>query len=232
MIIRDKLKSLSGKRVLITSGPTWVAIDPMRVISNRASGELGQKIARALSQAGAHVTVLEGPVTNPLKEQKIQIKKFCFYEELATLLKTELKKKYDVIIHNAAVSDYQLKQPHQSKLNSNEKTLTLELIPTEKLINNLKTLAPKAFLIGFKLEDFKNKHEVIAETRKLITNTNCDLVIANTLKGGYKAYLLNHQAQIQNTSHSRAQLTRNLVLALRKNLCADSSVLSRKKSAQ
>ncbi|MCB9757419.1 MAG: hypothetical protein H6753_03230 [Candidatus Omnitrophica bacterium] len=232
MIISSQLKSLLGKRVLITSGPTWVSIDPMRVISNRASGELGRKIAHALSRAGAHVTVLEGPVTHPLKAQKIQVKKFYFYKELAALLKIELKKKYDVVIHNAAVSDYQLKQPFNSKLDSNQRTLTLKLVPTEKLINTLKTLAPKTFLVGFKLEDFKNEQNVIAETKKLITNTHCDLVVANTLKGGYKAYLLNQQAQIQNTSHSRAQLTKNLVLALRKNLCADSSILSRKKSAR
>lgn len=230
MILLSKIKSLAGKRVLVTSGPTWVSIDPMRVISNRATGELGQKIARALNQAGANVTVLEGPVTHPLKEQKIQIKKFCFYEELAALLKSELKKEYDAVIHNAAVSDYQLEQPFNSKLNSNQKTLTLKLVPTKKLINSLKTLAPKTFLVGFKLEDFQNEREVITKAKKLITNTQCDLVIANTLKGGYKAYLLNHQAQIQNTSYSRAQLTRNLILALKKNLCPDSSVLSRKKS--
>jgi phosphopantothenoylcysteine synthetase/decarboxylase len=232
MNIESKLKSLAGKRVLITSGPTWVSIDPMRIISNRATGELGQRIARTLNQAGAHVTVLEGPVTHPLKEEKIQVKKFCFYEELAALLKTELKRKFDAIIHNAAVSDYQLKQPFNSKLNSNQKNLTLKLVLTEKLINSLKTLAPKTFLVGFKLEDFQNKNEIIAESKKLIANSHCDLVIANTLKGGYKAYLLNHQAQIQNTSNSRAQLTKNLVLALSKNLCADFSILSRKKSAR
>ena len=211
-------RSLVNKRILITSGPTWVSIDPMRVISNRASGQLGQKIALALSRIGAQVTLLQGPVTNFPESKKIQIKKFHFYEELATLLKIELKKKYDAVIHNAAVSDYQLKKPFTSKLDSNKKTLTLTLVPTQKLINKIKTLAPKTFLVGFKLEDFKNKSDVIAQAQNLIADTQCDLVVANTLKGGYKAYLLNSNAEICNHARSREELTNHLVCVLKENL--------------
>src|SRR5262249_2814539 len=153
-------------------------------------------------------------VTEPLKKNKIQIKKFQFYDELADLLKKELKKNYDVVIHNAAVSDYELKKSFHIKLSSNHKTLTLKLRPTEKLINKIKKIAPKIFLVGFKLEDFKNEKEVIAETKKQIAAARCDLVVANTLKGGYKAYLLDNKAKIWNYSRSRTQLTKNLINAL------------------
>ncbi len=213
-----KANALFGKKILITSGPTWVSIDPMRVISNRATGELGQALTVALAKLGAKVTLLEGPVTKPLTASKVTIKKFCFYNELKTLLTTELKKNYDVIIHNAAVSDYQLKKPSLKKIDSIHRTLTLTLIPTEKLINTIKLLSPKIFLVGFKLEDFKNEKQVLAETKKLISLAHCDLVVANTLKGGYKATLLDNNAKILNSANSRLQLSNNLIAALKEKL--------------
>ncbi len=211
-------RSLAGKRFLITSGPTWVSIDPMRVISNRATGELGHCLSLALAKAGAKVTLLEGPVTQPLNAKNIKIKKFCFYDELARHLQIELKKNYDVVIHNAAVSDYQLDKPFPSKLNSDHKDLTLTLVPTEKLIKKIKKLAPKIFLVGFKLEDFKNEKEIAAQAQKLITSSQCDLVVANTLKGGYKAYLVNKENKILNRSRSRLELTKKLIQVLKEIL--------------
>ena len=212
------MASLRNKRVLITSGPTWVSIDPMRVISNRATGELGHKLTLALAKAGAKVTLLEGPVTQPLTAAKVKIKKFCFYDELKALLTSELKKKYDIVIHNAAVSDYQLKNPYQIKLESSKKTLTIDLFPTEKLINKIKKLSPKTILVGFKLEDFQKEKEVLDEARALIANSKCDLVVANTLKGGYRAFLVDGKLNIINQSCSRAELTENLVNALKETL--------------
>lgn len=216
--LKRPARSLSRKKFLITSGPTWVAIDPMRVISNRASGELGQKLALYLSAKGARVTLLQGPVANLLASKKILVKSFRFYDELDSLLKAELKKKYDAVIHNAAVSDYQLKKPFRTKLDSREKTLSLSLVPTKKLINKIKALAPKTFLVGFKLEDFKNETDIVEQSRELIAETHCDIVIANTLKKGYKAYLLNHKAEIFGQANSRAQLAQKLVSALMQNL--------------
>ncbi|MCB9772372.1 MAG: hypothetical protein H6754_07460 [Candidatus Omnitrophica bacterium] len=212
------MKSLKGKRVLITSGPTWIAIDPMRVISNRASGELGHKLATKLHQAGAKVTLLQGQVNKRLDAKDIHVKEFSFYHELAALLKNELKKKYDVVIHNAAVSDYELKTPFKAKLGSHKKTLTLKLVATAKLITTIKRFAPKSFLVGFKLEDFKNTKQIITEVQKLISGSKCDLVVANTLKGGYKAYLVNPEKKILNISHSRSELTKKLIKTIRKLL--------------
>ncbi len=98
MVGKQLSKSLKNKKVLITSGPTWVSIDPMRVISNRATGELGHKLALALAKEGAKVTLLEGPVTKPLTASNVTIKKFCFYDELKALLTIELKYEYAPIL--------------------------------------------------------------------------------------------------------------------------------------
>lgn len=215
----SQLKSkLRGKKILITSGPTCVSVDKMRVISNRATGELGQKIATALDKAGAEVTLLEGPVLNPFRHRSIRIEKFYFYDELASLIAGELKQKYDVVIHNAAVSDYRLAEPFDGKIDSGRKSLTLKLVPTAKLINSIKKMAPKVFLVGFKLEDFHNTKEIFNESRKLFNAADCDLVVANKLNGGYQGYIVSSDSEIVGKGSSRAELTANLVKALQKRL--------------
>ena len=103
-------KDLRQKKVLITCGPTWVPIDEMRVISNRSTGELGQRLAAGLAKSGARVTVLEGPVLQPLPVPGVRVIKSFFYDDLSRLLRLELKKKCDAVIHAAAVSDYRLKR--------------------------------------------------------------------------------------------------------------------------
>lgn len=210
------MRSLRGKKVLITSGPTCVPVDKMRVITNRATGELGQMLAQNLAASGAKVTLLEGPVANPLTNEKISVKKFYFFSDLAALLRSELKKKFDMVIHNAAVSDYRLKAPFKGKLSSDKKGLTLKLVRTGKLINQIKSLAPKTFLVGFKLEDFQNTSQIIAESKKLFASAKCDLVVANTLNGGYSAFIVEPGGKILSTAGSRKHLTLKLIRILEK----------------
>ena len=97
------------KKVLITAGPTWVAIDKVRVISNIASGETGILLADKLSEQGAKVTLVLGPGNdkNGIQNSRIKIIRFSFFEELRQALKKELKaSRYDFIIHSAAVSGF------------------------------------------------------------------------------------------------------------------------------
>jgi len=137
--------------VLITCGATWTPIDDVRVISNISSGEMGHLIAQAFERKGASVTILEGPVTHVMENSKIKIIKYRFFDELEKELKKELKKKYEIIIHAAAVSDFKVKQASKIKLSS-EKSLTIKLEPTTKLIQEIKRISPTSFLVGFKLE--------------------------------------------------------------------------------
>lgn len=105
------------KNILITCGPTWVPVDDMRIISNKSTGELGQTLAKDCISQGFSVTLLEGPVENPLHlEGEINIVKFKYYEEFCDLFTTELKKNYNCVIHAAAVSDYKMKKTHQEKI--------------------------------------------------------------------------------------------------------------------
>lgn len=203
---------LNNKKVLITCGPTGVPIDTMRIISNLSSGTLGQMIARDFARAGAKVTLLEGPVTKPLKSRSIKIHKFIFFDEFIVLIKKELRKKYDICIHAAAVSDYKIKRPRKTKISSRFKTLVLELVPTQKIINDIKRLNKKLFLVGFKLESKTTKVSAKQKSKVLFRNSKCDLVVANSVQGQkYLGYILDKRYTFLARKRSRKELSKALV---------------------
>jgi phosphopantothenoylcysteine decarboxylase/phosphopantothenate--cysteine ligase len=186
------LASKNKPHVLITSGPTAVPIDEMRVITNRSTGEMGRLLANAFAQKNYTVTLLEGQgVTTPITlSKKIRLKKFFFYSELESMLKDELQKPCDVVVHAAAVSDFAMPKALKGKIASG-KTLTLKLLPTKKIVNTIKKIAPKIFLVGFKLETKISKDFIIKETRGLFNDAKCDLVVANTTSHGkYAAHII------------------------------------------
>jgi len=183
----------------------------MRVISNRSTGELGQKLALAFAAKGAVVTLLEGPVQTPLVTKKIKIVKFQLFAEFSSLFKKFLKQNFDLVVHAAAVSDYQIARPATGKLASGLSSLNLNLVPTPKLINQIKTLAPKSLLVGFKLESTTNKRALIDKANTLFTRAKCDLVVANSTKNGYRAYILDNNQQILATATSRSAIVAAIV---------------------
>jgi phosphopantothenoylcysteine decarboxylase/phosphopantothenate--cysteine ligase len=211
--------TLDNKRILITCGPTWVPVDIMRVISNRSTGALGQMIARDFADAGASVTLLEGPTIQKVSSGFIKVLPFIFFDELAALLKKELKKNYDVCIHAAAVSDYQLKDPGQTKISSRLKQLNLVLVPTPKIIDTIKHLNPDVFLVGFKLEADLTAKDALDKTRGLFEDSRCDLVVANSLQGEkYSGYIVDKNKNISARQLSRQRLSKTLVKRVKENL--------------
>ncbi|HPN89145.1 MAG TPA: phosphopantothenoylcysteine decarboxylase [Candidatus Omnitrophota bacterium] len=209
------LRSLKNKKILITCGPTWVALDSVRVISNISTGILGQRIAQDCVKKGAHVTLLEGPVETPLKSQKIKIIKFKYYDELFELLKKQLRNPFDVVIHLAAVSDYKIKNPQKIKISSQLKSLTLKLTPTKKIIHSIKKTRKKIFLVGFKLESRVYKKGIKNLTQKLFTKANCDLMVVNTLNHNkYSAYIVNKNGEILSESKSKNILSKKLITTI------------------
>ncbi len=184
---------LKSKKILITAGPTWVAIDDVRVISNKASGQTGLLLAQELKRLGAKVVLLLGPVGNYEKDSKIKIIDFKFFEDLEKLLKSLLKNnKFDFIIHSAAVSDFRPVKSSKGKISSdNNINLTLERTP--KLISMFKKLAKTSKLIGFKYEVGISKSDLLKESLKLMQNNYLDAVVANTVNKSnkYQAFFVN-----------------------------------------
>jgi phosphopantothenoylcysteine decarboxylase/phosphopantothenate--cysteine ligase len=192
-------------RVLITCGATWAPIDDVRVISNISTGEMGHLIAQAFIVKRAKVTVIEGPVTHTLADKKIKIIKYRFFDELARVLKAELQKKYDIIIHAAAVSDFKVKGASKEKISSG-KALTLKLVATRKLINDIKRLSPGSFLVGFKLESRLGLKNIVKTVSPLFTESGCDLAVANTLTGGYQGFIVDSNGDVLAKTNSKQKI--------------------------
>lgn len=183
--------NLKEKKVLITSGPTWVPIDNVRVISNTATGETGILLAKKFMQQGSKVTLLLGPAGVARLDSKIKLKRFSFFNELNILLRKELQKNYDIVIQAAAISDFAPKPSCNKKISSKCKTLKLVLKPTVKIINCLRKIKPNAFLVGFKFEPDAGKNRLIKKGNRLLKQANLDLVVANSNKNkAYQAYIL------------------------------------------
>ncbi len=129
---------------------------------------------------------------------------------MARVLKAEILKKYDIVIHAAAVSDFKVIGPLKRKISS-QKALTLRLSATEKLINDIKCLSPESFLVGFKLESSLNPKNILKEVKSLFTSAGCDLVVANTLKHGYQGFIVNADGAVLAKAANKKALAQNLV---------------------
>jgi phosphopantothenoylcysteine decarboxylase/phosphopantothenate--cysteine ligase len=217
-----KSKKLKGKRILITAGPTWVPIDSVRVISNIASGATGILVAKKLECLGAQVTLLLGPAGNCCIKSGIKVLNFRFFDELKGLMFKELKsKRYDILIHSAAVSDYRPARRVSGKVNSGLKKWRMDLVPTEKIINRIRALDKNIFLVGFKFEPRAGKRRLILQARKLMQNTGADLVVANTCFGpgsNYGAFILSRENSPK-SYYSKKTLAEGLIHMLGEGLC-------------
>ncbi len=196
-------------KVLVTCGPTWVAIDEVRVISNHSTGLMGHLIAREFRNARAQVTLLQGPVTDQSELKGIRVVKFTYFDELTKRLKAESAKKYDIIVHAAAVSDFWFKGK-KGKISSDQ-DLTLTLTRTPKLINSLKKWAPGSFIVGFKLETGVVPKKLRILSKKLFLDAQCDLVVVNQAKPDYHGYILNADADVLAASGSKKEIAKHLV---------------------
>jgi phosphopantothenoylcysteine decarboxylase/phosphopantothenate--cysteine ligase len=186
--------NFKNKKVLVTAGPTWVPIDKVRVISNIATGQTGILLAQELSKMGAKVTLLLGPAQTCCLSKKIKLLRFQFFDQLKVLLKSELaKKKYAVVIHSAAVSDYRSQRPFAGKVKSGLKSWQIRLVPSEKLIRLIKKIDPGVFLIGFKFKPQAVKNELVKRARILLSDSRADLVVSNSVADNkYRAYIIGH----------------------------------------
>lgn len=185
---------LKGKKILITGGATFEAIDPVRFISNHSSGKQAIAIAKILNEMGADVTMIAGNIREqiPLPKEKIISVKTA--EEMFAAVKKNIAKSH-VFIGCAAVADFKVKKLSTEKIKkSATKNLTLELTKNPDILEfagNSKT-RPQ-LVIGFAAESKNLKKHAEEKLKK----KNCDLIIANDIEGGKifgsdetKAYLI------------------------------------------
>lgn len=166
--------ALSGRRVLVTSGPTSEPIDPVRFIANRSSGKQGHAIAAAAAAAGAEVVLVSGPVNLP-DPPGVSVEHVETAEQMLAAVRKALPT--DVAIFAAAVADWRPQRASQSKIKKHGRPPTLVLVENPDILStiaHLKTGRPR-LVIGFAAET----DNVVANAKAKLKKKGCDWILAN-----------------------------------------------------
>lgn len=169
---------LKGKKALVTAGPTYEALDPVRFIGNHSSGKMGYAIADELASRGAEVTLISGPVAIQPKSKKIKLVSVTSADEMYESC-IAASTNYDIAVMAAAVADYTPVEVADQKIKKTDGELTLKLKKTKDILGSLgKTKSVSQTLVGFALETQDER----ANAQKKLTDKNADLIILNSLK--------------------------------------------------
>ena len=172
-------RNLHGEKILIIGGSTAEPIDDVRVIANRSSGKTAVWLAKNAFYRGADVELWYGWNQEPAPSF-IKTVNFESIKDVTKLLKNSNFKRFDVIIVCAAIADY-IPKKQTGKISSGMKKLVLEMKPAPKIISELRKKTPDAKIIGFKVEEKKEKLE--EKAFELLKKNNLDFVVANTVSG-------------------------------------------------
>lgn len=173
-------KDLTGKKILVTAGPTVESIDPVRFISNHSTGKMGYAVAKMAMLRGADVTLVSGPtnITPPPFVEVVSVKSAAqMYEAVTSRAKDQ-----DIIIKAAAVADYTPAHTAEDKIKKSEGSSVLELKRTRDILGSLGEAKAKgeihAFLCGFSMET----KDMLENSRKKLEKKKLDMIAANNLK--------------------------------------------------
>ena len=161
---------------MVTAGPTYEAIDPVRFIGNHSTGKMGIAIATEFKSRGAEVTLIVGPVSQVLNGEFNTIKVTSAAEMYEACLK--IFPEVDIIVMSAAVADYTITQPSNEKIKKDSGQLTIELKKTTDILKELgKNKKANQFLAGFALETNNEKEFAL----KKLHSKNADMIVLNSL---------------------------------------------------
>lgn len=169
-------QDLANKNILIIGGATAEPIDDIRILTNRSSGRTAVTLANSAFERGANVELWYGYAKEDVSSY-ISIKDFETVEDLLNLLKNN-NLKYEVIIVCAAIADY-LPKKQKGKILSGKNKLDLKLSPAPKVIRKIRSIAPKAKIIAFKVEETEDNLK--EKAYQFLKKNQLDLVIANTI---------------------------------------------------
>ena len=176
---------LKDKELLITAGPTYEAIDPVRFIGNHSSGKMGYAIAEVAANLGAQVTLISGPVSLHIKNEAIQVINVISANEMFEATHRYFKN-CDIAILSAAVADFKPNEVALQKIKKKEETLTIKLTKTKDILASLGEIKSNKYLVGFALETQNELENAKTKLKK----KNLDLIVLNSLndKGaGFKS---------------------------------------------
>lgn len=173
----DTDAAFAGKKILITAGPTYENIDPVRFIGNHSSGKMGFDLAKEAAKRGAEVTLISGPSSQKTDDKNIDVYRVTSAQEMFD----EVFKHYenaDIAIMSAAVADYTPKVKATEKIKKNDNELTIELIKNKDILRTMGEKKTHQFLVGFALET-QNEEE---NAKGKLVKKNLDMIVLNSLR--------------------------------------------------
>ena len=165
-----------GKTFLVTAGPTYEAIDPVRFVGNHSSGLMGFEIAKKAALLGAEIIYITGPSHYKSNDSRIKTIPVVSAHEMYTQVHSYFGS-VDVAVLSAAVADYKPKNIATSKIKKSEATLSLELEKTKDILASLGNIKLNQLLVGFALET----HDEVDNAIKKLKSKNLDLIVLNSL---------------------------------------------------
>jgi phosphopantothenoylcysteine decarboxylase/phosphopantothenate--cysteine ligase len=187
--IEDDIRSglpLLGKKVLITAGPTYEAIDPVRFVGNHSSGKMGYSLAEEAARLGAKVYLISGPTSLLVDHSGIERVNVVSADEMYQATHRYVND-VDIAIFSAAVSDFKPKTVSPDKIKKTSESMTLELVRTQDILASVGAAKNKnQFIVGFALET-ENELE---NARAKLSSKNLDMIVLNSLRdkgAGFKS---------------------------------------------
>ena len=206
--------SLDGKTVLITAGPTYEAIDPVRFIGNHSSGKMGFSLAEEAVRRGAKVILISGPTSQKTSNKNIEIHRITSAKEMYDEV-FKYYEKVDIAIASAAVADYAPKIVAKEKIKKSEEEFTIELVKNPDILKTMGEKKTHQFLVGFALET-QNEEE---NAKSKLQKKNLDMIVLNSLRdegAGFqkdtnKVKILTHSEQKEFSLKSKDEVAKDIL---------------------
>lgn len=173
----DNPQSLGDKIVLITAGPTYEAIDPVRFIGNHSSGKMGFSLAEEAANRGAKVILISGPSAQKISHHNIELHKVTTAKEMFEKV-FDYFETADIAIASAAVADYAPKEVASEKIKKKEDSLTIELVKNPDILQTMGDRKTHQFLVGFALETQNEEDNAIGKLER----KNLDMIVLNSFR--------------------------------------------------
>ena len=167
---------LRDKKVLVTAGPTYEAIDPVRFIANHSSGKMGFEIAKTAANLGAQVVLITGPTNEKISHSLIQILHVVSANEMYNAVHAYYNET-DIAILSAAVADFKPKAVASQKIKKNDSEMVIELEKTKDILESLGRAKTHQFLVGFALET----NNELENAKDKLKRKNLNLIVLNSL---------------------------------------------------
>ena len=204
--------SLDGVQVMVTAGPTWEALDPVRALTNHSSGKMGYAVATAARIAGASVTLISGP-TALAPPAGIQVKSVVSAQEMLAAVESKIDST-DILICAAAVADYRPADIMTQKMKKDAPEITIKLVRNTDILASMAARSSPPFIVGFAAET----ERAIDNARDKLKRKKVDLMVANLVESKDKPFGSDRNALVLVDRNTETDLGQDTKVKLATNL--------------